>query len=87
MEHAPLVQINHWHCVTFTCRFSAGAERETTFTLSPGFRKAINFPDDKQLVLGFATPITFSSDNRTDYGLFFYLSFEHNVFKHTRPPR
>ena len=51
-------------------------ERETTFTLNPGFRKAFNFPDDKQLVVGFATPITFSRD-RTDFGLFFYLSFEH----------
>jgi hypothetical protein len=59
-------------------------ERETTFTLSPGFRKAINFPDDKQLVFGFATPITFSHDKPTDYGLFFYLSFEHNVLKKKR---
>jgi Putative MetA-pathway of phenol degradation len=51
-------------------------ERETTFTLNPGFRTAFNFPDDKQLVVGFATPITFSRE-RTDFGLFFYLSFEH----------
>lgn len=51
-------------------------ERETTFTLNPGFRKAFNFADDSQLVVGFATPITFSRD-RTDYGLFFYLSYEH----------
>jgi len=51
-------------------------ERETTFTLSPGFRKAFNFPDDKQVVVGFATPITFSRD-RTDVGLFFYASLEH----------
>jgi hypothetical protein len=57
-------------------------ERETTFTLSPGFRKAWNFPDDKQLVLGFATPITFSRD-RTDYGLFFYASFEHRFLPKT----
>ena len=56
-------------------------ERETTFTLNPGFRKAINFPGDKQLVLGFATPITFSRDKPTDYGLFFYLSFEHFITK------
>jgi hypothetical protein len=51
-------------------------ERETTFTLNPGFRKAVNFPDDSQFVVGFATPITFSRD-RTDFGLFFYLSYEH----------
>ena len=51
-------------------------ERETTFTLNPGFRTAFNFSDDKQLVVGFATPITFSRE-RTDFGLFFYPSFEH----------
>jgi hypothetical protein len=56
-------------------------ERETTFTLNPGFRAAINFPNDKQFVFGFATPITFSRDKRTDYGLFFYLSFEHDINK------
>ena len=56
-------------------------ERETTFTLNPGFRAAINFPNDKQFVFGFATPITFSRDKKTDYGLFFYLSFEHDINK------
>jgi hypothetical protein len=56
-------------------------ERETTFTLNPGFRTAINFPNDKQAVFGFATPITFARDKRPDYGLFFYLSFEHNINK------
>lgn len=57
-------------------------ERETTVTLSPGFRKAWNFPADKQLVLGFATPITFSRD-RTDVGLFFYASLEHRFLPKT----
>lgn len=52
-------------------------ERERTFTLNPGFRTAINFPNDQQFVFGFSTPITFSRDKRTDYGLFVYLSFEH----------
>jgi hypothetical protein len=56
-------------------------ERETTFTLNPGFRTAINFPNDKQAVFGFSTPNTFSRDKRTDYGVFFYLSFEHNINK------
>lgn len=56
-------------------------ERETTFTLNPGFRTAVNFPNDKQFVFGFSTPITFSRDKRTDYGLFFYLSFEHDYNK------
>ncbi|MGH6770047.1 MAG: transporter [Xanthobacteraceae bacterium] len=56
-------------------------ERETALTISPGFRKAFNFPDDKQLVLGFATPISFVRHKPTDYGLFFYLSFEHSFLK------
>jgi hypothetical protein len=56
-------------------------ERDFTFTISPGARYAMNFPDlaDLQVVLGFATPISFSRNNdKPDFGLFFYLSFEHN---------
>ena len=57
-------------------------ERDFTFIISPGARYAMNFPDlaDLQVVLGFATPISFSrsNDNKPDFGLFFYLSFEHN---------
>jgi hypothetical protein len=56
-------------------------ERETSFIISPGVRKAFNFPGDKQLVLGFATPITFARDKPTDLGLFFYASFEHSLLK------
>jgi hypothetical protein len=56
-------------------------ERETAFIISPGIRKAFNFPGDKQMVLGFATPITFVRDKRTDVGLFFYASFEHSIWK------
>jgi Putative MetA-pathway of phenol degradation len=56
-------------------------ERDFTFIISPGARYAMNFPDtaDLQVVLGFATPISFSrSNDKPDFGLFFYLSFEHN---------
>jgi hypothetical protein len=56
-------------------------ERDFTFIISPGARYAMNFPDlaDLQVVLGFATPIAFSrSTDKPDFGLFFYLSFEHN---------
>jgi len=57
-------------------------ERDFTFIISPGARYAMNFPDlaDLQVVLGFATPISFSrsNDNKPDFGLFFYLSFEHS---------
>lgn len=59
-------------------------ERELTFTISPGFRYAINFPElsKLQVVTGFATPIVFARDtSKPDVGLFFYLSFEHDFFK------
>jgi Putative MetA-pathway of phenol degradation len=51
-------------------------ERERRFTISPGLRKAFNF-DEAQLVAGIAAPIGFVKDAPTDYGIFFYLSFEH----------
>lgn len=51
-------------------------ERDTSFTLSPGFRTAFNSPSG-QLVLGIAAPIEFADGDR-DYGVFFYGSFEHN---------
>ena len=51
-------------------------ERQFTFTINPGFRSAINFPDESQLVMGFSVPIELSKGNRPDYGLFFHLSYE-----------
>jgi hypothetical protein len=62
-------------------------ERDFIFTISPGARYAMNFPDlaDLQVVLGFATPISFSrSNDKPDFGLFFYLSFEHNFLPKTK---
>jgi Putative MetA-pathway of phenol degradation len=55
-------------------------EREFTYTISPGFRAALNFPqlNELQIVYGAAVPITFTRGKSTDYGLFFYLSFEHS---------
>ncbi len=55
-------------------------EREFTFTISPGFRYALNFPalNDLQVVFGAALPIGFTRGKDTDYGAFLYLSFEHN---------
>jgi hypothetical protein len=60
-------------------------ERETTYTISPGFRYALNFPElaDLQIVFGAAAPIGFTRGERTDYGAFFYLSFEHNFLSKT----
>lgn len=58
-------------------------DRETTYTISPGVRYALNFPAlaDLQVVFGAALPIGFTRGRSTDYGAFFYLSFEHNFKK------
>jgi hypothetical protein len=55
-------------------------ERERRWTVSPGFRHAFNL-EAGQLVWGVAAPIGFQDGRSTDYGLFFYLSFEHDFFK------
>jgi hypothetical protein len=58
-------------------------EHETTYTISPGFRSALNFPELAQLqvVFGAAVPIRFTRGQPTDFGAFFYLSFEHSFIK------
>jgi hypothetical protein len=50
-------------------------DRTVTALVSPGARYAFNLPN-AQLVVGFAVPIGLTSGS-PDYGLFFYLSFEH----------
>ena len=54
-------------------------EREKKFTISPGVRHAFNLSGG-QLVLGVGAPIQFT-DAKTDYGVMFYLSFEHSFLK------
>lgn len=58
-------------------------DRTVTALLSPGARYAFNCPNDLQIVVGAATPIGLTSDS-PDWGLFFYLSFEH-PFVRTQP--
>jgi hypothetical protein len=64
-------------------------EREFSYTISPGFRTALNFPQlsELQIVYGAAAPITFTHGKSTDYGLFFYLSFEHNFLDKKEPEK
>jgi len=50
-----------------------GTARDTAFTLSPGFRGGWNV-GDKQVVVGFALPTTWSGTTNT--GAFFYFSYE-----------
>jgi hypothetical protein len=51
-------------------------DRTVAALISPGARYAFNLPDDLQIVIGAAVPIGLTSDS-PDWGLFFYLSFEH----------
>ena len=51
-----------------------GSVHETTFTLSPGLRGGWNI-GEKQIVAGFALPISWSEDTRHTAG-FLYLSYE-----------
>jgi hypothetical protein len=51
-------------------------DRTVTALISPGARYAFNLPNDLQIVAGAAVPIGLTSDS-PDWGLFFYLSFEH----------
>jgi DtxR family Mn-dependent transcriptional regulator len=53
---------------------AGGPVRETTFTLSPGFRGGWNV-GDKQIVTGFALPISWTESVR-DTGVFVYFSYE-----------
>jgi hypothetical protein len=56
--------------------FEETLERGTSAIISPGARYAFNLPNDAQLVVGAALPIGLTSDS-PDWGMFFYLSFEH----------
>jgi hypothetical protein len=53
----------------------AGTVRERAFTLSPGVRGGWNF-GDRQLILGLAVPITWTSAEDTDTAAFLYFSYE-----------
>jgi hypothetical protein len=54
-------------------------DRTVTAVVSPGARYAFNLPN-AQLVVGVAVPIGLTSES-PDYGLFFYLSFEHSFVR------
>ena len=54
-------------------------DRISSGFISPGIRWAYNFPNGLQIVPGIALPIGIGAD--TDYSVFFYLSFEHPMWK------
>ena len=53
-------------------------ENDSAFTISPGTRYALNLEGGTQVVVGAAAPIRFENGN-TDYGVFLYLSIEHDA--------
>ena len=55
---------------------SGGLRREFASIISPGVRKAFNYANDSQLVLGLAAPIGLTGP-APDFGVFLYVSFEH----------
>lgn len=57
-----------------------GKESSFSAFLSPGFRYAVNFANDSQLVVGLAAPIGLTGD-APDYGIFIYCSFEHSFLR------
>jgi hypothetical protein len=62
--------------VAVSAKAGRKVERTTVALISPGLRYAFNLPNDLQIVAGAAVPIGLTSDS-PDWGLFFYLSFEH----------
>lgn len=53
-------------------------QHDAALTISPGARYALNLEGGAQVVLGAAAPIRFE-DGKTDYGVFLYLSIEHDA--------
>ena len=58
--------------------WAGSLQHDAAFTFSPGARYALNLDGGTQVVLGAALPIRFE-ETRTDYGVFLYLSIEHDV--------
>lgn len=54
-------------------------EKERALTLAPGVRFALNF-SDLQVVAGLGVPVRLTKE-KPDYGILFYLSFEHKFLR------
>jgi len=55
---------------------NGGLGYEFASLISPGFRKAFNFSNGAQIVVGAAAPLGLTGES-LDYGFFLYVSFEH----------
>ena len=68
-----------------TPKANGNLRHEFASVISPGVRKAFNFRDGSQFVLGVATPIGLTA-SAPDYGVFLYISFEHSFLKGQSSP-
>lgn len=71
--HLMLEWVGYWN---ETRNPGASREREFLSLISPGVRKAFDFSEGTQLVLGLGVPIGLT-DESPDIGVFLYISFEH----------
>jgi len=76
--HFMLEWIGGWDSTLLS---SESIRREFATIAMPGVRKAFNFANGSQLVLGLGAPIGLN-DSAPDFGAFLYLSFEH-MFRET----
>ncbi len=60
-------------------RAAAGTARQTSLTVNPGVRAALDLPGDLQVVGGISLPVG-AGPSRGERGIFLYLSFEHPAF-------
>ncbi|MEW6657313.1 MAG: transporter [Thermodesulfobacteriota bacterium] len=74
-ENFNLMLETAWQTNTPVAPDGAGV-REHALFINPGFRFALNFENGLQIVPGFSVPIGIGPSSG-EYGLFFYLSFEH----------
>jgi hypothetical protein len=72
----------HWMLEWVGAWTESGDESGHEFgsVISPGVRRAFNFENDSQLVLGLAAPIGLTSST-PEVGVFLYVSFEHAFLK------
>jgi hypothetical protein len=79
----PLVEVAH--LTVEEIQDERTSDRRSTFVVNPGIRFAITFDWGLQIVPGISAPIEFS-DGNAQVSTFFYLSFEHVVWKASEPP-
>ena len=76
--HLMLESVSNWEQALNS---HGNREYHSGVLLAPGLRKAFNFNNGAQLVLGASAPFGIGG-NAPDYGAFLYVSFEHFFMRH-----